>query len=114
MKIYAELGRLIKGRYANRLAATEGEGCRIELAIPKDSGPVNQAILAERIEHGERIRKFDLEALVGAEWKRLYSGTCVGHKHIVRFEKTAASRLRLSVTASAAKPLVRDFSAYCN
>jgi len=46
MKTYAEFGRRIKGRYANRLAA--------------------------------------------------------------------ASRLRLSVTASAAKPLIRDFSAYCN
>ena len=75
---------------------------------------MNQVILAERIEHGERIRTFDLEALVGAEWKKLYSGTCVGHKHIVRFEKVAASRLRLSVGASAAKPLIRDFSAYCN
>ena len=114
MKTYAEFGLRIKGRYANRLAAAEGEGDRLELAIPKDSGPVNQVILAERIEQGERIRKFDLEALVGAEWKKLYSGTCVGHKHIVRFEKVAASRLRLSVAASAAKPLIRDFSAYCN
>ena len=114
MKTYAEFGRRIKGRYANRLAAAEGEGDRLELAIPKDSGPVNQVILAERIEHGERIRKFDLEALVGAEWKKLYSGTCVGHKHIVRFDKVAASRLRLSVAVSAAKPLIRDFSAYCN
>ena len=114
MKTYAEFGRRIKGRYANRLAAAEGEGDRLELAIPKDSGPVNQVILAERIEQGERIRKFDLEALVAAEWKKLYSGTCVGHKHIVRFDKAAASRLRLSVTASAAKPLIRDFSAYCN
>ena len=114
MKIYAEFGWRINGRYANRLAAAEGEGDCLELVIPKDSGPVNQVILAERIEQGERIRKFDLEALVGAEWKKLYSGTCVGHKHIVRFEKVAASRLRLSVTASAAKPLIRDFSAYCN
>ena len=114
MKIYAEFGRRIKERYANRLAAIEGEGDRLELAIPKDSGPVNQVILAERIEQGERIRKFDLEALVGTEWKKFYSGTCVGHKHIVRFEKTPTSRLRLSVAASAAKPLIRDFSAYCN
>ena len=112
MKIYAEFGRRIKGRYANRLAAAEGDGDRLELAIPKDSGPVNQVILAERIERGERIRKFDLEALVGTEWKKLYSGMCVGHKHIVRFDKVAASRLRLSVTSSAAKPLIRDFSAY--
>jgi alpha-L-fucosidase len=114
MKIYAEFGRRIKARYANRLCRTEGEGDKIELAVPKDAGPVNQIVLMERIEHGERIRKFELEALLDGAWKKLYSGTCVGHKHIVRFDKTAASRLRLSVTASAAEPQICDFSAYCN
>ena len=114
MKIYEEFGRRIKGRYANLLAKTEGEGERVELAIPKDKGPVNQVVLMERIEHGERIRKFALEALVADKWQKLYEGTCVGHKHIVRFDKTDASRLRLSVQSSVAKPLIRDFSAYCN
>ena len=114
MKIYAEFGRRIKARYANRLCATEGEGESVELAVPKDSGPVNQVVLMERIEHGERIRKFALEALVADKWQKLYEGTCVGHKHIVRIDKTDASCLRLSVQSSVAKPLIRDFSAYCN
>lgn len=30
------------------------------------------------------------------------------------FDKIEASRLRLSVSKSAATPLIRDFSAYCN
>ncbi len=114
MKIYAEFGRRIKARYSNRLAKTEGTGERIDLEIPKGGGPVNQVVLMERIEHGERIRKFDIEALSGGQWKKVYAGSCVGHKHIVRFDKIAAERLRLSVTASAATPLIRDFSAYCN
>ena len=114
MKIYAEFGRRIKARYSNRLAKTEGTGERIDLEIPKDGGPVNQVVLMERIERGERIRKFDIEALSGGQWKKIYAGSCVGHKHIVRFDKIAAERLRLSVTASAATPLIRDFSAYCN
>ncbi len=114
MNIYAEFGRRIKARYANRLAKTEGTGERIDLEIPKDGGPVNQVVLMERIERGERIRKFEIEALSGGQWKKIYAGSCVGHKHIVRFDKIAAERLRLSVTASAATPLIRDFSAYCN
>ena len=115
MKIYAEFGRLIKGRYANKICATEGEGNRVELAIPKDKGPVNQVILMERIERGERVREFALEAQSGdGGWREIYKGSCIGHKHIVRFDKIAASRLRLSVSKSAATPLIRDFSAYCN
>ena len=115
MKIYAELGRRIKGRYANMLAKTEGEGERVELRIPKDKGPVNQVVLMERIEHGERIREFSIEAQSrDGEWREIYKGTCIGHKHIVRFAATEADALRLVVAKSAAKPLVRNFSAYCN
>lgn len=115
MKIYEEFGRRIKGRYANLLSKTEGEGERVELAIPKDKGPVNQVVLMERIERGERVREFTLEAKSGdGEWREIYKGSCIGHKHIVRFDKTEASRLRLSIAKSAAKPLIRDFSAYCN
>ena len=33
---------------------------------------------------------------------------------VVRFDKIEASRLRLTVAKSAAKPLIRDFSVYCN
>ena len=114
MKIYAEFGRLIKGRYANKICATEGEGNSVELAIPKDKGPVNQVILMERIERGERVREFTVEAQSGGEWREIYKGSCIGHKHIFRFDKIEASRLRLSVAKSAATPLIRDFSAYCN
>ena len=90
-------------------------GIDMELAIPKDKGPVNQVILMERIERGERVREFALEAQSGdGGWREIYKGSCIGHKHIVRFDKIAASRLRLSVSKSAATPLIRDFSAYCN
>ena len=112
MRIYKEFGRRIKGIYTNRLCATEGEGDRIELAVPEDSGPVDQVVLMERIERGERVRDFALDALVGGEWREIYRGSCIGHKHIARFDGIAASRLRLSVRESSATPLIRDFSAY--
>jgi len=112
MKIYSELGRRIKARYANKLAGTGGEGASVELALPKDSGPVNQIVLMERIEHGERVRDFSLEAFADGEWREIYKGSCIGHKHIVRFPELCAGKLRLSVTKAAAKPLIRDFSAF--
>ena len=115
MKIYAEFGRRIKQRYSNKLCGTEGEGENLELAVPKDAGPVNQITLAERIEFGERVREFTLEAKSGnGNWREIYKGSCIGHKHIVRFDRITASRLRLAVSKYAAKPLLHDFSAYCN
>jgi alpha-L-fucosidase len=114
MKIYAEFGRRIKGRYANRLGETAGEGMRLDLALAKDAGPVNQVVVAERIEDGERVRKFTVEALTGETWRTLYTGSCIGHKHLIRFEKTRAARLRLSVQSAAATPRIREFSAFCN
>ena len=115
MRTYAEFGRRIKGRYANMLSKTEGVGGKIELAIPKDKGPVNQVVLMERIECGERVREFALEAQCGdGGWRELYKGSCIGHKHIIRFDRIEASRLRLTVAKSADTPLIRDFSAYCN
>lgn len=115
MKIYAEFGRRIKQRYSNMLAKTEGEGARVELAIPKDSGEVNQVVLMERIARGERVREFAIEAKeASGAWREIYKGSCIGHKHIARFDKIRTDALRLNVDKAAATPLIRDFSAYCN
>jgi alpha-L-fucosidase len=114
MKMYAEFGKRIKARYSNKLCAVNGEGDTFELAVPKDKGPVNQIVLMEQIKHGERVRKFSLEAKVAGEWKKVYSGSCIGHKHIVRFADVAAEKIKLTITSSAATPLIRDFSAYRN
>lgn len=114
MKMYAEFGRRIQGRYANRLCSTEGEGALIEMTVPNDSGPVNQVVLMERIERGERVREFEVEAFVGDEWRQVCNGSSIGHKYIARFADVNASRLRLTVTKYAGEPQLRDFSAYHN
>ena len=114
MKMYAEFGRRIQGRYANRLCSTEGEGALIEMTVPNDSGPVNQVVLMERIERGERVREFEVEAFVGDEWRQVCNGYSIGHKYIARFADVNASRLRLTVTKYAGEPQLRDFSAYHN
>ena len=98
MKTYAEFGRRIKGRYANRLAAAEGEGDRLELAIPKDSGPVNQVILAERIEQGERIRKFVEETLF---W---HVRRAQAHRPLREGRRLAPATLRRGLRREAAHP----------
>ena len=41
------------------------------------------------------------------------AGTCIGHKRIVRFkEPVSADRLRLTVSESIARPLIRTFAVY--
>ena len=69
----------------------------------------------ERISRGERVREFSLEAKESSgAWREIYKGSCIGHKHIVRFDRLRTDALRLNVAKAAATPLIRDFSAYCN
>ena len=67
----------------------------------------------EDIIHGERIREYVVEGLLGAgNWVPLCDGTSVGHKRIQQFESVTVADVRLRVTQSVAEPRVRDFAVY--
>jgi alpha-L-fucosidase len=66
----------------------------------------------ERIEHGERITEYVVEAFMNDEWVELVNGSAVRHKKIDRFGKVRTDRLRLRATKFADYPLIRSFSAY--
>ena len=112
MKRYAAFGKAIRARYAHPLGRAEGDGATIELPLAKDAGPAGQVVLAERLQYGERVREFGIEAFDGGKWTKVYSGSCIGHKHIACFPPVRAARLRLSVGKAAGRPAIREFSAW--
>lgn len=70
-------------------------------------------VLMEEIAEGERVREYSVEALAaGGEWRRVAAGESIGHKWIHRFAAVEAERVRLRVTKSAARPLIRRFALY--
>lgn len=107
---YVELGREIERRYGHPLARTAGEGESVTLEVP-DGATINGAILQEDISHGERVRAYVLEAQVGEQWRPVAEGTCLGHKKIEVFAPLRARQLRLRVTQSVGRPLIRTLAA---
>lgn len=111
VKRLKEFGDEIRRRFSNPVAKTSGEGKQICLTLPKRQ-MIDHIILQERISEGERVRKYVVEAQVNGKWQKIADGSCIGHKRIQQFEPIEASRLRLILVESIAKPLIKNFSAY--
>lgn len=82
------------------------------ITIPKEK-TFSKIVIEEKIEMGERVRSFELEAKVLGEWKKLISGSCIGHKFIQVLETPInASAIRLKITESKSEPIIKSFSVY--
>ena len=73
---------------------------------------INHAILMEDIRQGERVREYVLEGLTDEGWITFTEGTCIGHKHIARFEDATVTKVRLRMTKAVAKPIIRELSVF--
>ena len=58
-----EFGDEINRRFSNPIASTSGEGKKIELKLPQKQS-VNQIIIGEDIQFGERVRRYQVKAFV--------------------------------------------------
>lgn len=72
----------------------------------------NCAILSEVIELGQKVRGFELSALVNGERRILAKGQSIGNKYAVRFDSVKTDRVYLKITSSVSAPLIRSFSLY--
>jgi len=111
VKRLKEFGDEIHRRFSDPKASTSGTGKKIILKLDGKQ-KINQLIMMEDIEHGERIREFTIQGKTARGWKDLCEGSCVGHKYIARFEGVEVSSLRLIVNKSLKEPVIRKFSAY--
>jgi len=107
-----EFGKEIRRRFDKPVAETAGAGRAVELKLSKPRR-IDHAAVMERIEHGERIRGYEIEGLAaGNKWQKLCAGQSVGRKRIERFDAIEVSAVRLSVTESAATPQIRQLAVY--
>ncbi len=108
----AGLGERIRAAFAHPLARTAASGPAAGLTLGAVPVGVNTVVLREAIARGERIRAFEVQALIGGGWVRVCSGTSVGHRFIGRFGEVKTTALRLRVTESQGDPALEEFSAY--
>ncbi len=109
---HVEFGKEIRRRFDKPLAQTEGRGDMVELKLAA-STLIDHVIVMEDIGHGERIREYQIEGMVGVDtWQTLCTGQSVGHKRIQQLDPREIGKVRLRVLKSAAEPLIRSLAVY--
>lgn len=73
---------------------------------------IKYVLLQEYIRLGQRVKAFYIEIWNGNSWERVSGHTTIGYKRIVRLEPVATSKIRISITASKACPLISNVEVY--
>ena len=111
-KHLANFGNEIKQRYEKPIAETKGVGQQLTLKL-KELEQVNQIILLEQIEFGERVRSFTIEGHTKDQsWMKIDEGISIGHKYIGKIKTNRVSAIRLTIHESVKTPVIRKFAVY--
>ncbi len=86
----------------------------------KEGESFNRFVAEEDIRYGQRVKKFSLEALVDGQWQSLKDElvengdglTTIGHRRIICFPTVKATKLRFTITASRAEPVIKKLGVY--
>lgn len=105
----AEFGAQVARSYASPIAQTKGQGESLELTLPSPA-TIDRVVLREDITKGERIRRYELDALINGQWRPVGSGGLVGHKRIQALAPITVEGVRLRITESVGEPIIRTFA----
>jgi len=72
----------------------------------------DRVVLREHVPLGQRVRAWNLEALVDGEWRTVFEGTTIGYRRVARFDAVTADGLRLNITDSAACPTISTLGVF--
>ena len=72
----------------------------------------DHVVLMERLNNGQRVQRFRVEAWDGKGWKLVTEGYAIGHKRIEGFAPVTASRVRLNILDSTAEAEIREFQLF--
>jgi alpha-L-fucosidase len=109
VKLYEAFGKEIDRCFGHPIAA----GASAELNLGKLTA-IDCTMLMEDYRKGHRIREYTIEGFDGNTWLPLATGSAVGRMKIDCFPETLVSKIRLRVTKSAAKPLIRKLAVFRN
>lgn len=111
VKVYKAFGDEIRKYFENPIKKTSGVGSEFEVSFDKPT-TINHTIIQEEIAYGQRIRSYRLEGFTNSGWRLIYSGTSIGNKKIDSFDSLEVTKLRIIITNSLAKPIVKNFAVY--
>ena len=84
--------------------------CWLEVDLGKPE-TFDRALLDECIAFGVRVKRFELQAREGKEWKTFFQGTAMGRKLEVRFPPVTAQHVRLNIDGEHG-PTINEFQLF--
>lgn len=133
VKRLEEFGAAVRRIYEPNLAAEQGVKAGAEKdAIDNDPGtfwvappshgtlevgfakPVtfDRAVTMERLNDGQHVEEYAIEAWVGGAWKPLVHAHAIGHKKIDIFPACTAQRVRLRLISTTGAAAIREFQLF--
>ncbi len=82
-----------------------------EMTLP-EARTVNYVQLQEEIALGQRISGFRVEVENADGWRTVAEGTTIGYKRILPVATVTAQKVRVTITASLARPVLKDIALY--
>ncbi len=73
---------------------------------------LNCAVVQEKIDMGQNVKKFHLEAFVNGSWKNIASATTIGQKRIVYFEEISTNRLKIVIDDELERAMIANIELY--
>jgi len=83
----------------------------LEVDFPKAIA-FDHALVMERLNNGQHVQSFRIEAWDGDRWQTVVAGNTIGHKRIDGFEPRTASRVRLNILNSTDAAEIREFQLF--
>jgi len=73
---------------------------------------IKYVMLQEYIPLGQRVKSFTVEAWNNNEWQKVTEGTTIGYKRILKLNPIATNKVRITITASKACPVISTGAIY--
>ena len=104
---------ILDGNYDSYWAAQKDAGVSAITFTLKGEKTFNRVLLQEYIPLGQRVKAFTVEAAqADGSWKEIASETTIGYKRIIRTDKVATDKVRVTIQESQAPALINGFGLY--
>jgi alpha-L-fucosidase len=68
----------------------------------------NALLIREKIADGQRVKAFKIEILEGKKWREIARSTTIGARKILTFPEVKARKVRISIFAAKAPPIISE------
>ncbi len=73
---------------------------------------INYVVLQEYIKLGQRVKRFTIEIWKNDAWQQVADATTIGYKRIIKLEPVSTERMRITIKASKACPVLSNVEVY--